>query len=184
MKLLSGVLSGLIIGAALVFATLAVMAIVANDSTCTQQTPAQWALRLDVPAEELQARVPAQAATLRSVTYTMSGLYVTDCGGVLVVGKLAGPGALSLNSIGAELSLQLDGGDLSLRPSRLWFGRLPLDVSWLPEAWWRPVLSEADAKLSALVARGLAGSGMEACGVAGNNGSISLYLCQAGAPTT
>ncbi|MHB0879135.1 MAG: hypothetical protein ACYC5O_24110 [Anaerolineae bacterium] len=182
MKMLTGVLAGLIVGAALVFATLAVLGIATRDDACAAAAPEAWALRVDVPVTMLQEQVPVAPVTVAGGEFRVGGVSATECGGVLVVGNWAHPDGPALDNVGLELALETAGETLALRPRTLWFGRLPVDLGWLPRSLWQPLLADADVQLNAAVAGG-GDAGLQLCGTSSGAGSVSLYLCSEAAPT-
>jgi hypothetical protein len=181
MRMLTGVVAGLIAGAALVFATLAVLGIVTRDDACPQTAPQAWSIRVDVPVSTLQAEVPTAPIALGAGEYRITSVAGTDCGGLLLVGNWVHPDGPELDNVGVELVAEVSADGVVLRPRTLWFGRLPVDLTWVPAAWWQPLLADANAQLQATVTGSLSSAGMRTCGAAGSAGALSLYLCEAGA---
>lgn len=181
MKMLNGVLAGLVVGAAVVFAALAVMSIVTGRDSCAQVAPQAWSIRLDVPVAMLEEQLPAEPIPVGAGELHITGVSGTECGGVLVVGDWAYPDGPELDNVGLELALDATADGIALRPRTLWFGRLPVDLGWLPDGLWQPLLAGADAQLQATLAGSLAQSGMQACGAAGDSGAVSVYLCEGNA---
>ena len=174
----ASVLLGLLIGAALSFAALAILAL-AVVPACPQSPPTDWRVRLDVPRDLLLREAGAQPLSLPGAgTFAMTDVRSGRCGHLIVRGEWHAPGDWSLSNVGIELAVEAGSGALlDITQESLWLGRLPLPLGWLPRDWTQPYLRPIADEMGGALDRELGPSGLRLCGVVGSADGLSAYLC-------
>jgi len=173
-----GVVAGLIIGAAIAFAGLAVVATVGQpDSACTAQTPSGWLIRAEVPWAQIRREMMASSVSVAGGTATVQELGAGPCGSLLVRADWKGAG-IELHRLG--LVLNVDQGAGRLIPDRLLLGEVSLPLQWLPDAWLEDLAQPVTGAGGAALARGLQADGMQVCGLEGEEDGLAIYLCAEG----
>jgi len=183
MKGCAGALLGLVIGAAVAFALLTAAAVVSSGGgACTATEPVGWSLRADLPGGLISRLEPGLAYHLpEGITLTLREVEPRPCQRLVLYGDVLTRGGWRISDLGVELRLDLDAqSGVTVHPVRLWFGRLPVAVGWLPSWLTDPLLDPVNQAVNLGIQNSLRDSGLNICGLASSNSSVSIYLCPAG----
>ena len=165
MRIGFGVLIGLIIGAAIAFASIAV-ADLATRSTCRQGLPSDCDVVIELPSSAWLATPDASALPLAGGELQAVGLTGGACGSLLIWLQWQRPGRPPLGGFGLELAITPHpGSEFALHPAAIRFGPLRLPLVWLPPEWAevaQPALAVVSGRLKQL---GLMPNSIEASAV-------------------
>ena len=176
----SGFVVGIIIGAALGFALLATVALTSGGgAVCATTQPPAWAMRADLPTASLQAEIVGQTLALPAIAaITIREVRSRPCRRALVYADVTGVNGWRLQNVGLEATFAADqAGKLSVQPTTIWFGRLPVPIGWIPRAQIEPGLGQVEQALDQGLRQAVAGSGLRICGLASSDTALSVYLC-------
>ena len=179
MRSCAGVLAGLVVGAALGFAALAVAALVDRDTAgCALSAPAGWLVRAEIPRAVIEDELVQGRLTFDQGAAVITAVEPLACGRLLVRARWEAAAGWSIPSLGLELRVRAgEDSPMAVRPLRLWFGRLPLCVGWLPEAWIEPVVGPLSEAAGEAMRGQLGKQDLGLCGVSGWEGYLVVYLC-------
>jgi hypothetical protein len=153
MRIGFGVLIGLIIGAAIAFAGIAV-ADLATRSTCRQELPSDCDVAIELPPSAWLAEPDASALPLAGGEVRAAGLAGGACGSLLIWLQWQRPGRAAVSGFGLELAITpRPGGEFALHPAAIRFGPLRLPLVWLPPECAekaQPALAAASGRLKQL----------------------------------
>lgn len=170
-----GVLAGLIIGAAISFAVLAVaISAGSGEETCAATAPSGWLIQVVVPWEEIEREVSSSAVPAAGGLLTVRAVRPAPCGRMEVQATWEGAGR-TLRGLG--LVLEGTPGAQELRPVELVLGRLHVPLGWVPPAWLSRLAGPIAQAGGSALARGLQGDGMDLCGLVGLDKGLALFLC-------
>jgi len=177
-----GVVSGLIIGAALAFSALLVVALAdGDDAACVIGAPERWSVRVEIPADTLTS-VSSGSFDLAGSGWKaqVSGIEPLDCRRVLARFDLVNETGWRLPGLGLELRAKLVESGVSLAPGTLWVGPMPVPAAMLLSMTMREMLLEVNATANAAMAEYLSPMDLTACGLVTDKQAVHLYLCHSG----